>query len=187
MSNFIKGKYRSDTIRLQKWDYNWNASYFITICTENRAHFFGEIINKKIHLSEVGQIAQQIWLEIPKQFDYVKLEAFIVMPNHIHGIVHVSKTNEHYKIDNQNVITQFQGGITKGKNPMLHQNLSRIMRWYKGRVTYEARKINTNFGWQSRFYENRIRNSVSHDNITRYIIKNPELWKEDRFNETPKL
>jgi hypothetical protein len=66
-------------------------------------------------------------------------------------------------------------------NPMLHENISRIIRWYKGRTTFESRKIRPGFAWQTRFYDHIIRNRTSEDNIRRYIWNNPARWKEDRF------
>jgi hypothetical protein len=65
--------------RLQKWDYGSNAAYFITICTQNREHYFGEIENNKMQLSEIGKMANKYWFEIPEHFPFVKLDAFIVM------------------------------------------------------------------------------------------------------------
>src|SRR6056297_2136111 len=90
----FNGRYRISTTRLQNWDYGWNASYFITICTQNREQFFGEINNANMYLSKTGDLAKYYWYEIPKQFPYTKLDEFVVMPNHIHGIVIINKTTE---------------------------------------------------------------------------------------------
>jgi len=73
------------------------------------------------------------------------------------------------------------GGITGNHNPMLHQNLSRIIRWYKGRVTFLARKVHADFGWQTRFHDHIIRNQLSMDRINSYIHNNPALWADDMF------
>jgi REP element-mobilizing transposase RayT len=89
----FKNKYRSETTRLQKWNYGWNAAYFVTICTKNRIHFFGNIINGENNLSEIGEMANKYWLEIPNHFPFVKLGAFVIMPNHVHGIVIIDKKN----------------------------------------------------------------------------------------------
>ena len=82
-----KGKYRIESTRLKNWDYSRNGNYFITICTLNREHFFGEVINGRMVLSEVGRFAEMFWSEIPEHFPYSSLDAFVIMPNHIHGIV----------------------------------------------------------------------------------------------------
>ncbi len=87
----FRDKYRIPSSRLQNWDYGWNAPYFVTICTAKREYYFGEIKNRKIHLSGIGKIAQQFWQEIPKHFPFVILDAFVVMPNHVHGIIIIDK------------------------------------------------------------------------------------------------
>lgn len=87
MSEKFKGLYRNETFRAQWWDYRSEGSYHITICTENRVHYFGEIINEQMCLSEIGKLAQQYWSEIPKHFPHIQLDEFVIMPNHIHGIL----------------------------------------------------------------------------------------------------
>ena len=87
MNDKFKNKYRIPSARLINWDYRSNASYFITICTKYKQQYFGSIRNSKMHLSEIGQLAKKYWHEIPEHFSYVKLDKFIIMPNHIHGIL----------------------------------------------------------------------------------------------------
>jgi putative transposase len=87
MSEKFKGLYRNETFRAQWWNYNRKGAYHITICTDNRTHFFGEIKNGKMHLSEIGKLVQQFWLEIPQHFPHIKLDEFVVMPDHFHGIL----------------------------------------------------------------------------------------------------
>src|SRR5690606_30576081 len=82
-----KNKYRIPSARAQWWDYGWNGAYFITICTQNRVHFFGEIKEGKMTLSRLGVIADMLWHEIPNHSKYAELGDFVVMPNHIHGIL----------------------------------------------------------------------------------------------------
>ena len=92
-NNLYKNKYRLESIRLQNWDYSWNGHYFITICTKEKQHFFGNIENEKIILNEIGKIAEKFWLEIPNHFSDVKLDEFVIMPNHVHGILIIDKNN----------------------------------------------------------------------------------------------
>ena len=87
MSDKFQNKYRIASTRLQNWDYRWNVPYFVTICTQNREHYFGEIINHKMHLSKQGVLAHVFWYEIKNHAENIDLDEFIVMPNHIHGIV----------------------------------------------------------------------------------------------------
>jgi putative transposase len=86
-----QNKYRIESARAQWWDYGWNGAYFITICTHRRKHFFGEIKNKKMILSHLGIVADILWHEIPNHADFVELGDFVVMPNHIHGILILDK------------------------------------------------------------------------------------------------
>ncbi len=88
----FKNKYRIPSNRLKNWDYSTNAAYFITICTQNREHFFGKIINGEMHLNELGENATRFWLDIPKHFPFIELGNFVVMPNHTHGILIIDKT-----------------------------------------------------------------------------------------------
>ncbi|WP_228054878.1 transposase [Kordia antarctica] len=189
MSEKFKNKYRIQSTRLQYWNYGRNAAYFVTICTKNRTHFFGQIISGTMILSETGKIANQNWLTIPKQFPYVKLGDHIVMPNHVHGIIIIDKNDDDPVEARLIALPQDHshkksGGFAGNKNPMLNNNLSRIIRWYKGRTTFECRKIDSDFEWQSRFHDHIIRNEKSFSNISNYIINNPANWKEDKFHKT---
>ena len=201
----FQNKYRIPSARWQTWDYGSNGAYFITICTQNRRHFFGEIIDSTIpdesimHLNDMGEIAEKYWVEIPQHFPFVSLGNFVIMPNHMHGILIIdnptivqtrliaslsdlqSPTPESTSENNSTPTTK-TGGITGDKNPMFHENISRIIRWYKGRCSFEIRKIHSDFGWQSRFYDHIIRNSASYENIQNYISNNPRNWNKDKFH-----
>ncbi len=192
-----KNKYRIPSARLQTWDYGNNGSYFITICTKNREHYFGEIINGIMQLNEIGKIAEQYWLEIPNHFPFIELGNFVVMPNHFHGILIIDKSVTNENVSDQSLEarliaplptptniptpTKKIGGITGNKNPMLHENISRIIRWYKGRCSFEIHKIHADFNWQSRFHDHIIRDSQSFERIQNYIANNPLNLKKDKF------
>ena len=221
MQNKFQNKYRIPSSRLQTWDYGTNGAYFITICTQNREHFFGIVQNGTVQLSQIGKIAEQLWIEIPNQFPFIELGNFVIMPNHVHGILIINKivssvetrfiaSNNIESIDNKetrfiasnkiesNVVDDINddvneetrliaslpdknGGFSGDKNPMLNDTISKIIRWYKGRCSFECRKINSDFGWQSRFYDHIIRNSKSFDIIQNYIFENPMNWEKDKF------
>ena len=96
--NKLQDKYRIPSARAGWWDYSGEGSYFLTIVTHHREHSFGTVCNKIMELSHIGESAQQFWMDIPTHFPSVKLGSFVVMPNHIHGILNVengitSKTN----------------------------------------------------------------------------------------------
>ncbi|WP_370407751.1 transposase [Tenacibaculum dicentrarchi] len=189
----FNNKYRIPSARLQNWDYGNNGAYFITICTAGNQHFFGDIKNKELHFNNLGKLAEKYWLEIPNRFSFITLGNFVIMPNHMHGILIIDKFSSDISesfVQTQSVETRLIaslppdskiGGITGNTNPMFHQNISRIIRWYKGRCTYEIRKIHTDFSWQPRFYDHIIRNSKAFDKIQNYIENNPVNWNEDKF------
>jgi putative transposase len=203
-------KYRIPTARATWWDYGNEGAYFVTFCTLGRLPLFGECKDGKIQLSVLGIIAQGVWHEIIKQFDYIELGAFVVMPNHIHGVLIISRTDvetrfiasnhranethgEMLSLITSNPITETttiptnKGGITKNKNPMLQENISRVIRWYKGRCTHEMRKIHADFQWQTRVWDNIIKNDERYSFISNYIIHNPANWETDKFYTNPNL
>lgn len=91
MSDKYQGKYRIPSARLKNWDYGWNAMYFVTICTQNRECYFGDIVNAEMQLSPIGQIAQKYCFEIPQHFPFIELDEFVVMPNHVLGLIIINK------------------------------------------------------------------------------------------------
>ncbi|MEH2196316.1 MAG: hypothetical protein V7K98_27250 [Nostoc sp.] len=89
-----KGKYRIDSTRLPAWSYASNAGYFVTICTDGKKCFFGEVVQSEIQLSTIGDIVQKLWYEIPNHFSNCQIDSFCIMPNHIHGILIINQTQE---------------------------------------------------------------------------------------------
>jgi REP element-mobilizing transposase RayT len=170
----FKNKYRIPSARAQWWDYGSNASYFITICTENREHYFGEIYNSEMQLSEIGKIVNICWREIPQHFPFVELDAFVIMPNHVHGIVVINKSNEY-----TTAILSFAQSLNKF-GPQ-SQNLASIIRGFKIGVAKNARLIHADFAWQTRFHDHIIRNGQEYRRIANYIIHNPDCWQDDVF------
>ena len=102
---------------------------------------------------------------------------FIASNNNDSGLI-IIKENETRLIAS---LQENVGGFSGDKNPMLNDNISKIIRWYKGRCSFECRKIDNDFGWQSRFHDHIIRNSKSFDIIQNYISENPLKWKNDKF------
>lgn len=87
----FQGKYRIKSTRLENWDYGNDAAYFVTICTQNREHYFGEIDNGIMQLSEIGKMTNKYWLEISNHFPFVQMDEFVIMPDHVHGIIIINK------------------------------------------------------------------------------------------------
>jgi putative transposase len=195
MTEKFQNKYRIPSARLQDWDYGANGSYFITICTQNREHYFGEISNDEMQLNEMGDCANKFWDEIPKHFPFVELGNYVVMPNHVHGILIIDKPvndgNSESIVEtrliaslsiNDDIQNKKVGGFAGDKNPMFHENISRVIRWYKGRCSFEIGKLNGAFAWQPRFHDHIIRNAESFDQIQNYIQTNPSNWDKDKFH-----
>jgi REP element-mobilizing transposase RayT len=126
----------------------------------------------------MGLVANWFWLQIPDQFPHVILDEYIVMPNHVHGILYIvnDDRNDNTSINNEN---HTPGGATGKHNPMLSDgSLGQIIRWYKGRCTYEIHQRNChNFQWQERFWDHIIRNEQALQRIRNYIRNNPLNWK----------
>jgi REP element-mobilizing transposase RayT len=184
MPDKFQNKYRIPSARLQTWDYGSNGLYFITICTQNREHYFGEIQNGKMILSEIGILANKYWNEIPEHFPFVILDAFVVMPNHVHGIIIIDKPdNDGPNVETQNFasLPSQPSKISTNKFGPQSKNLASIIRGFKIGVTKNARLIHADFAWQSRFYDHIIRNNESYDKIRNYIANNPLKWEEDKF------
>jgi REP element-mobilizing transposase RayT len=130
-------------------------------------------------------MAENIWKEIKNQFEFVELDQFIVMPNHIHWIIVIAQ--------NQDAINRVSttkngdiGGTTGLSNPMLQENLWKIIRWYKWRCSFELRKIRDDFfSWQSNYHERIIRTESELQKIRQYIYDNPANWQTDEENISP--
>lgn len=198
MSDKFQDKYRITSTRLQNWDYAWDAAYFITICTKNREHYYGEVKSGKMVLSELGEIVEKEWL---KTFDMrpdmnLTPDVFVVMPNHFHAIVIIGKnkynSGGNYGRDAMHCVSTMGCISTKDIGDAKHcvstnkfgpqsKNLASIIRGFKIGVTTNARKIHADFQWQDRFYDHIIRNDTSHEKIRNYIINNPLNWNKDKF------
>jgi len=152
---------RRRRIRLPNYDYSSDGLYFVTICTNNRFCLFGQIIDTKMHLSDTGKIADEVWSTM---FSFVEEETWIVMPNHLHGII---------TIDNQAI------AASAGKP------LGRMVGAFKTATTNRANEIRATPGallWQRGFYEHIIRDDRSFANIVAYIEDNPFRWGNDPEN-----
>jgi REP element-mobilizing transposase RayT len=167
------------------WDYGSNSYYFVTICIRNRKHHFGRIIDGEMCLSALGEVAADCWQEIPIHFPFVKLEEYVVMPNHVHGIIIIDKLP--LDAGNQD-IAPLQQAVISTPNKFVPQslNLGSIIRGFKIGVTKYANTCNADFKWQPRFHEHIIRNEEEHLKIRNYIISNPQNWEKDTFYDKDK-
>ncbi|PSF31344.1 transposase [Aphanothece hegewaldii CCALA 016] len=182
MMTLYKGKYRIESTRLKNYDYAANGWYFVTICTGNHLCYFGDIVQGKMQLSALGQIAQQFWVEIPEHFNNTFIDAYVIMPNHVHGIVvidHPVETRHGASLQS----SQNHNDQSNQFSPLKKGSLSIIINAYKSSVTRWCRKNGYDyFAWQPRFYDHIIRDNDSLERIRDYIHNNPVKWEEDKDN-----
>jgi REP element-mobilizing transposase RayT len=148
--------------RLNNYDYSQPGYYFVTACTKDRKEYFGSVNIGKIDLSEMGKVVEEVWKRTPKLYKIVDIDEFVVMPNHLHGIV-IIKPGEQ------------AGG--------LRYSLDQIVGSFKNVVTKFIRKqFIPDFAWQPSFYYHVIRKEEGLDKIREYIRNNPLKWELDRNN-----
>lgn len=161
--------------RLQGYDYTQSGAYFVTICTYQRIHLFGHIRDDKMKLSPAGEIASRLWRAIPRHFPQIELDAFVVMPNHVHGIVvNLGATDRSPAHKTQ------QGGSQSG-------SLGAVIGQYKSSVTRHLRKLPNAVNhpiWQRNYHDRIIRNEREYNYIREYMLTNPARWAADVFYGT---
>mgnify|MGYP003393085948 CR=1 FL=1 len=167
-------KYRVKSTRLRSWDYASAGYYFITICVRDQINYFGRLMGGIVELSDIGRITQECWKNIPVHFPHAVLDEFVVMPNHVHGIIVIS-------IDH-NVETQNFASLRNNKFGPQSMNLGSIIRGFKIGVKKWVTMNSIDFQWQPGFYEHIIRDEKSLQNIRQYIIENPLKWEFDLEN-----
>ena len=178
MCSLFRNKYRNETCRLTNHDYSSGGTYFITICTQRMVSYFGNISCRKMDKSESGRIANKIWYELPKHFSFVSLDAFVVMPNHVHGIVIIDPM----PIVGTLHATSLQQQPTSAKNEFMSiispkpGSLATVIRSYKSAVSKNVHLTDPGFSWHPRYYDHLIRSDRELDRIRNYIINNPVMW-----------
>ena len=188
----FKNKYRIASARAPFWDYGWNAAYFVTICTKNRECWFGEITDGVMELSGIGEIVQSEWFKTFEMRPDMNLlmGEYVIMPNHFHAIIGIGKNEYNSQPDTQpdtqrrdamHCVSTTDTNQPKNQFGPQSKNLASIIRGFKIGVTKNARQINSDFAWQSRYHDHIIRNDQSFQKITNYIINNPANWQEDKF------
>ncbi len=169
MMIYNSDKHDRKTIRLKGYDYAQNGAYFVTICIKNKECISGEILDGKIVLNDVGEMIQSVWNGLPEHYPHVELDQFVVMPNHMHGIVVIS--NDNYK-----------GGETP---PLRKRTLGQIIAYFKYQTTKQINQRRNTPGipvWQRNYFDRIIRNETELNHIRRYILNNPLKWHLDKEN-----
>lgn len=174
-------------LRLKGCDYAQPGAYFITIVTERRICFFGEVINGTVRLNEAGQMIQSEWESLPGHFAGVVLDTFVVMPNHIHGIVVLNSHGGARAVDPGG---QIIGESLDGPNTAAFPSLAGVIGAFKSATTVlYARGVKQRHWlrfrrrlWQRNYYEHIVRGEESLQRIRQYIAENPLQWELDREN-----
>lgn len=184
---FDPDRHHRRSIRLQGYDYSQAGAYFVTICTQDRECLFGEVVTGQVHLSKIGRLVTDCWHAIPQHFRHVVSDEFVVMPNHIHGIIVIA---EDARVGVQYIeplqIEPLQIEPLHGKpgrhayQHVIPKSVGSIVRSYKAAVTRFANENEReSIIWQRNYYEHVIRHERALNAIREYIRNDPLNWAQD--------
>ena len=172
----FRNVFRIESARLKEWDYSNPWWYYITVNTKGHKFYFGEIIDGEMYQNQLGEILKKCWIDIPKHFQNAELDYYVIMPNHLHGIIILNESGKDVAC---NVSTDNKYSEISPKPG----SLSTIIRSLKSEVTREIHRIGYHdFNWQPRFYDRIIRNEKELYKIRNYIEKNPLKWFLEKEN-----
>jgi REP element-mobilizing transposase RayT len=163
-------------LRLRGYDYSRPGVYFITICTAEGEPLFGEIRSGQMIRNDAGNVLAEIWAHLPQRFPNIALDAFVVMPNHVHGVVVFDKPG----------INQKQGAASSAPTTVVA--LGRVVRSFKSESAIRVNailKTSGRFVWQRNYFEHIVRTGKDLDEIRQYIHDNPLRWDSDPENARP--
>lgn len=165
--------------RIKGYDYTQPGAYFVTICTKNRQSIFGRINDGEMHRNDYGDVVFDHWIEIPEHFRHIKTDSFVIMPNHLHGILLFEAVGARHAVPLQE--THHQEGFGKPVSGALPT----VIRSFKSSCTRHINELKGTPGatlWQRNYYEHIIRTDHSLKDIRRYIDDNPIRWDLDPYN-----
>lgn len=165
-------------LRLKHYDYSQTGAYFTTVCIHQRINLFGRIVDGKMQLNQLGSVVLACWQDLPKHYQNLELDAFVVMPNHVHGILTI--------LDNIDTV----GAIHESplpKNPVKRRRmlLPKMIGRFKMNAAKRINHIHGTAGqpvWQRNYFEHIIRGDKALNKIRQYIVTNPQRWEIDREN-----
>jgi putative transposase len=174
MAEKYLGLFQKESMRLKTHDYGTSSCYFITIDTFNMNEYFGELMpaqtghDPSIQLTEIGKIARVYWIDIPKHYSIAELDTFIIMPNHIHGIL--------------NLNISYKETWEANKFGPQRNNLASVIGSYKASVKRYANKEGLEFKWKAGYHERIIWTPEELNTVQGYILQNPSKWLEKKKN-----
>ena len=151
---------RRKSMRLHDFNYATPSAYYVTICVEDRQCIFGTISEGAVVPSDRGTIAIECWREIPHKYPAIALDAYVVMPNHVHGVLLFPDAGQALP------------------------NLGQVVNWYKALVCKSVRRMSSSSRaviWQRNYYDHVVRDEQDLDRIRQYILYNPGRWEEDEY------
>jgi REP element-mobilizing transposase RayT len=179
------------SMRLAGFDYAEHGAYFVTICTEKRVPLFGSLVNDSMEPNAVGSMIERWWAELPRKFPRVEIDAFVVMPNHVHGLLFINGADV---VLNEAQVQHGEGGHTGPPLQVPKAPLPRVIQWFKTMSTnaYFAGVRDSGWTpvagkvWQRGYYDHVVRRDEELNDIRQYIIDNPRRWSEDEHNPAVK-
>lgn len=156
------------SIRLKGYDYSQPGAYFVSICTQNRECLFGDMVDGEMVLNDAGRMVSETWEWLATQYDHVELDEWVIMPNHMHGII---------------VIVGIGRGGSRTAPTEKRKPIGRLIGAFKTVSTKRINEIRKTHGailWQRNYYEHIIRNENELNRIREYIVNNPMKWELDR-------
>jgi REP element-mobilizing transposase RayT len=181
---------RRKSIRLKDFDYSQAGGYYVTLVTFQRENLFGEVAGGEMHVNALGRIVQECWDEIPVHFPNVTMDAFMVMPNHVHGIIFIHGDNP-ISVGAQHIIpvgARHVSPLQKPTHPprgFKPGSVGAVVASFKSSVSRCAgTELNSGNIWQRNYYEHVIRDQGDYERIVAYILGNPVNWDQDEENLT---
>ncbi|MEX2161214.1 MAG: transposase [Anaerolineales bacterium] len=170
--------------RLPQYDYASAGAYFVTVCVKDRLPILGTMVGSEVRLTRAGELITEVWNDLPQHYDFIELDEFIVMPNHVHGIVWIS-SNEPTD-DSVGAGLRPAQSVREGLRPSPTKKppgLSEIVRSFKSFSAREIHKANQTTGsfWQRGFYEHIIRNDDDLYQHRAYVRNNSLKWALDEY------
>jgi len=190
MPRYDPERHRRRSIRLRGYDYAGPGAYFVTICTHERAPLFGRVVDGEMVLNEYGEIVREEWFKTARVRLYVVLydDEFVVVPNHIHGIIWIVNTPTHDAVGAwRRRAPTCRAHTTEQFGKPVPGSIPTIVRSYKSAVTRRINQMRGTLGapvWQRNYYEHIIRDERVLNAIRRYIRQNPLRWCLDRCSGT---
>ena len=179
--------HRRRSIRLPHYDYSNPGAYFVTMCTQKRECIFGQIVDGNMRPNECGRVVESAWNGLPARFSHVELDAFIIMPNHFHGII-ILAGEQSITLDDTRSIEpigrdESRPYMRRKTSEKQATTLGKIVRAFKATTTRTIRSAHFDkFAWQRNYYEHVVRNEDDLNSIREYITYNPLRWADDENN-----